>query len=145
MLPGLFKRLRPLYGEEIDRLWFEYQLADVKRKIEIEQVLTILAGKRLGIGLGEERLVLEPPAREVIEQGEIELGTTEYPGLDLCHVRVRRNELLRHTFLLGPTGTGKSTFILGLLQQFLTLGVPFMVFDFKRNYRCLLTHPHGRA
>jgi hypothetical protein len=42
-------------------------------------------------------------------------------------------------FLLGPTGTGKSTMIIGILQQLLGDGVPFMGFDFKRNYRCLLS------
>jgi hypothetical protein len=46
-------------------------------------------------------------------------------------------------FILGPTGTGKSTFIIGLLRQLLADHLPFMVFDFKRNYRCLLADDHG--
>jgi energy-coupling factor transporter ATP-binding protein EcfA2 len=51
---------------------------------------------------------------------------------------VTRNELLRHVFILGPTGTGKSTLLLNLLLQIQAARVPFMVFDFKRNYRCLI-------
>jgi Helicase HerA, central domain len=138
MLPDLWRRLRPLYGTEIDRLWIEYQLASVERKKVIEDLLTVLAIKKLGIGLGEDRIVLEPPPASVIAAGEYVLGSISYPGLDAYSWRVRRNELLRHVFLLGPTGTGKSTFLLGLLQQLLADERSFMVFDFKRNYRCLL-------
>ncbi len=138
MLPDLFRRLRPLYGVTVDKLWIEYQVADPERKREIEEALLRVAVKNLGIGLGDERIILEPPPASSVSDGEYRLGEVSYPGLDPYPCRVRRNDLLRHLFLLGPTGTGKSTFILGLLQQLLTDGRPFMVFDFKRNYRCLL-------
>ena len=137
----LFRRLKPLYGHKIDVLWLEYQTADVERKHEIEVLLTLLAVKRLGMAVGEERLVLDPPPAELIGRGEYTLGSVSYPGLPGYPFRVGRNDLLRHVFILGPTGTGKSTFILGLLQQLLPDGVPVMVFDFKRNYRCLLNAP----
>jgi hypothetical protein len=140
VLPDLFRRLRPLYGTDVDKLWIEYQVADVERKREIEEVLTRLAVEKLGIGLGDEKIVLEPPPAGAIGDGDYFLGWVSYPGLDAYPWRIRRSELLRHVFLLGPTGTGKSTFILGLLLQLLADSRNFMVFDFKRNYRCLL---HG--
>ena len=143
MLPNLFRRLRPLYGMTVDKLWVEYQVADVERKREIEEVLTRLAVEKLGIGLGDEKIVLEPPPAGVIGDGDYFLGWVSYPGLDAYPWRIRRSELLRHVFLLGPTGTGKSTFILGLLQQLLADSRNFMVFDFKRNYRCLLHAAEG--
>jgi len=68
-----------------------------------------------------------------------------YPGIPPYPFRVGRNELLRHIFILGPTGTGKSTLLLGLLLQLLVAPVPFMIFDFKRNYRCLLRAPSSTA
>ena len=145
MLPDLFKRLKPLYGHKIDVLWLDYQLADVERKIEIEQILTLLAVKRLGIAVGDERIVLEAPPAGVIGRGDYEVGLVEYPGLPGYPFRVGREELLRHMFILGPTGTGKSTLILGLLQQLLLDGKSMMVFDFKRNYRCLLDAPGAAA
>lgn len=141
MLPDLFKRLKPLYGKKIDALWLEYQLGDVERKKEIEMLLTLLAAKRLGIAIGDERIVLEPPPPALIGAGEYTIGAVSYPGLEPYPFCIGRNELLRHCFILGPTGTGKSTLILGLLQQLLVDGCPFMVFDFKRNYRCLLGAP----
>ena len=139
--PDLFRRLKPLYGKKIDALWLEYQTADVERKHEIDVLLTLLAVKHLGMAVGDERLVLEPPPSELIGRGEYTLGSVSYPGLPGYAFRVGRNDLLRHLFILGPTGTGKSTLILGLLQQLLADGAPVMVFDFKRGYRCLLDAP----
>lgn len=85
--------------------------------------------------------MLEPPPAGLIGRGAYVLGAVTYPGLPIYEFRIGREELLRHLFILGPTGTGKSTLILGLLQQLLMDGMPFMVFDFKRNYRCLLDAP----
>lgn len=139
----LFRRLRPVYGARLDALWVEYQTASVERKRDIEGLLSLVAAKRFGMPGTEETLVLDPPPRDVIGSGEYELGSVLYPGLAAYPARVRRNELLRHVFILGPTGTGKSTFIIGLLRQLLADRVPFMVFDFKRNYRCLLADVDG--
>lgn len=136
--PDLFRRLKPLYGKKIDYLWLDYQTADHERRREIEGLLTYLAAKRLGSAVGEEQLVLDAPSAGVIGDGEFFIGNVSYPGMAPYPVRIRRNELLRHVFILGPTGTGKSTLLLNLLVQILQRGVPFMVFDFKRNYRTLL-------
>ena len=143
--PDLFRRLRPVFGARVDALWVEYQTADVERKRAIEGLLSLVAAKRFGMPTGEETLVLDPPPRDVIGDGDYTLGNVLYPGLAAYPVSVRRNELLRHIFILGPTGTGKSTFIIGLLRQLLSDDVPLMVFDFKRNYRCLLAETPGLA
>lgn len=52
---------------------------------------------------------------------------------------------MRHVFLLGPSGTGKSTLIISILRQLSQDRVPWWAVDFKRNYRCLLADPHGKA
>jgi len=138
MIQELFRRLKPLYPGTIARLWIEYQTADVERKREIDELVTILAIKRLGMMIGDEKLVLDAPPPWLIGEGEFTIGLVSYPGIPPYPFRVGRNELLRHLFMLGPTGTGKSTLLLGLLVQLLAARVPFMIFDFKRNYRCLL-------
>lgn len=142
MLPDLFRRLKPLYGKKIDLLWLEHQTADIERKREIEAIVTMLAVKKLGLAVGDEKLVLDAPPAGLIGQGEFTIGSVSYPGLAPYPFLVKRNELLRHVFILGPTGTGKSTLLLNLLVQILAAGVPFMVFDFKRNYRSLLAAEH---
>jgi hypothetical protein len=138
VLPDLFRKLKPLYGTAIDLLWIEYQTADVERKREIEEYLTLLGVKKLGLAVGDEKLVLDAPPAALIGDGEFTIGMVSYPSIPPYPFRVRRNELLRHIFILGPTGTGKSTLLLNLLLQIQAARIPFMVFDFKRNYRCLL-------
>jgi hypothetical protein len=138
VLPDLFRKLKPLYGTAIDLLWIEYQTADVERKREIEEFLTLLGVKKLGLAVGDEKLVLDAPPAALIGDGEFTVGMVSYPSIPPYPFRVRRNELLRHVFILGPTGTGKSTLLLNLLLQIQAARIPFMVFDFKRNYRCLL-------
>lgn len=143
MLPDAFRRLKPIYGAKIDQLWIEYQSADGERKREIDELITTLAVRKLGMALGEEKLLLDPPPEGLIGRGEYAVGEVSYPSLGSYPWRVGRNELLRHCFLLGPTGTGKSTLILRLLEELLRDGQPFIAFDFKRNYRCLLRSSLG--
>lgn len=57
----LFRRLKPVFGKRIDQLWIAYQVADKDRRAQIEELLMILAVRNLGIALGDERIVLEPP------------------------------------------------------------------------------------
>jgi len=145
VLPDLFRKLKPLYGTAIDLLWIEYQTADVERKREIEEYLTLLGVKKLGLAVGDEKLVLDAPPAALIGDGEFTIGMVSYPSIPPYPFRVRRNELLRHIFILGPTGTGKSTLLLNLLLQIQAAQIPFMVFDFKRNYRCLLRAPGSES
>jgi hypothetical protein len=145
VLPDLFRKLKPLYGTAIDLLWIEYQTADVERKREIEEYLTLLGVKKLGLAVGDEKLVLDAPPAALIGDGEFTIGMVSYPSIAPYPFRVRRNELLRHLFILGPTGTGKSTLLLNLLLQIQAARIPFMVFDFKRNYRCLLRAPGSES
>lgn len=137
-MPELFRKLKPLYGRRIDLLWLEYQTSDVERKHEIDALLTLVAARRFGSSIGDERLILEAPPPALVCEGEFTIGLVSYPGIPPYPIRAQRHELLRHVFILGPTGTGKSTLLLNLLVQIQAAGLPFMVFDFKRNYRCLL-------
>lgn len=139
----LFRRLRPLYGRKIDALWIEYQTADLARKAEIEALLNLVAMKRLGLGVAEDKLLLQPPPEELVGRGAFRIGRISYPGVQPYDVVLQRSDLLRHVFILGPTGSGKSTLIIGLLRQLLLARVPFMCFDFKKNYRCLRHAPRG--
>jgi hypothetical protein len=89
MIPGgtpmmpyeLFRRLKPLYPAAIARLWIEYQTADVERKREIDELVTILAIKRLGMMIGDEKLVLDAPPAWLIGEGQFTIGHVSYPGI----------------------------------------------------------------
>src|SRR5258708_27862330 len=114
MLPDLFHRLKPLYGRAIDVLWIEYQTADADVRREIEALLTLLAIKDLGIGVGDERLVLDAPPPGLIGDGELTIGSVSCPSLAPYPFPVARHELVRQLFILGPPGTRQSTLLLHL-------------------------------
>ncbi len=138
----LFRKLKPLYPVLVEAFWIEFHVAEEERQREIREYLLTLALQRLQMTVGEERILLEPPPAPVIGDGEILVGEVIYPGISPYPCRLQRDELLRHVFLLGPTGTGKTTLMLQLLTQLLTAGMPVMVFDFKTNYRVLVPlHP----
>lgn len=141
MLPDLFRRLKPLYGKLIDVLWIEYQTADVERKREIDEYVMLLGVKDLGIAVGDEKLVLDAPPAALIGAGEFTIGMVSYPGIPPYPFRVQHNELLRHIFILGPTGTGKSTLLLNVLLQIQAAGIPFMVFDFNATTAASCAQP----
>ena len=50
------------------------------------------------------------------------------------------SELNQNTLISGRAGSGKTTLIMLVLKQFILLSLPFMVLDFKRDYRNLLRH-----
>ena len=51
---------------------------------------------------------------------------------------MRENEWIRHMLIAGMTGTGKTNLAYHILSEFKLKNKPFMVFDWKRNYRDLL-------
>ena len=144
MIEDLFEKIKPHYGRAVDLLKLEYLSASAERKLEIEELVSLMAAKVLGLSLGQERILLKPPVADVIGRGDYFVGLVVYPKIDACPFRIARDELLRHVFILGPTGTGKSTLIIGILMQLLKDKMPFMIFDFKRNYRCLSILPFAK-
>jgi len=59
---------------------------------------------------------------------------------------IREQEMIRHLLFVGSTGSGKTNIALLLVKQFLRKNKPFLVVDWKRNYRDLiaLTESSGR-
>lgn len=55
----------------------------------------------------------------------------------------RKQEMIRHLLFAGSSGSGKTNLALLLVSQFLRKGKPFLVVDWKRNYRDLITLPEA--
>ena len=64
-----------------------------------------------------------------------------YPDKPLSAFGIREEEWIRHCGIFGKTGSGKTTLALNLLTQICRHDKPFLIFDYKRNYRDLLGHP----
>jgi uncharacterized protein DUF87 len=77
--------------------------------------------------------------------GEIELGGIVVHSSPTSHeARVPVDSLVKHCFITGMTGTGKTTSCFSLLLQLHRLGVPFLVVEpVKNEYRSLLAHIDG--
>ena len=69
----LCSKLRPLFGDKIDQLYFRYLTSESsEEKLEILQLLTALYQKHLS-NLLDNKILLEPPPRDLLA-GEYFLG-----------------------------------------------------------------------
>ena len=135
------RRLKSLMREEeLNSLWSLYQLEDNPRaKREIESWIDTMFLEKSGSGFDRE-IILPPPARNE-SYGDLKVGDVTYCGKTLFPFGLHKDELMRHMGLFGQTGSGKTTACMNLLKHFLKAKIPFVIFDWKRNYRDLLTDP----
>ncbi|MGB7295228.1 MAG: DUF87 domain-containing protein [Candidatus Aminicenantales bacterium] len=84
------------------------------------------------------------PGAEVIA-GEYELGKVVYAGQECHPFGLRENEWLRHVGIFGTTGSGKTNCAFLLLRELAKKKKPFLIFDWKRNYRDLLALPEFKG
>jgi len=134
---GLFRKLKPVLGKQIDSLWLAYNTqTDSRSRAEILGILWSLASKYLD-EIYDKKVLLSLPDREIIN-GEYKLGKVIYGDQEYYPFGLRENEWLRHIGIFGTTGSGKTNFAFILLWNLVSKNKPFLIFDWKRNYRDLL-------
>jgi hypothetical protein len=140
---SLFRKLKPVLGEEkINKLWLAYQTrTDPKSRSEILGVLQVLASKYLDENY-ERKVLLSVPTKDVID-GEYRIGRVAYGGKECHHFGFREKEWIQHVGIFGRSGSGKTNTVFVILWNLLEKKKPFLVFDWKRNYRDLLSHKIG--
>jgi hypothetical protein len=138
------RRLEPFMDKtRLNSLWKMYLLSEsLREKNEIEGMVDVLFDQKAGLGFDEE--IILAPAKQQEARGEIRLGKVTYCGKELYDFGLRKEELIKHVGIFGQTGSGKTTASMNLLRELLRAKVPFMIFDWKRNYRDLLTHSDFR-
>lgn len=129
----LFQKLEPILGEKIKALWLEYVL-NPESKQEIEGLLKALAAKYLNHSFEKRQIVLPPPHRQ-IASGGYPLGTVYYGHKPLYEFGLRENEWIQHMAIFGRTGSGKTNVGFLVAKDLLEKQKPFLIFDWKRNYR----------
>lgn len=133
-------RLKPVLGIKADQIFGAYLAEDEEGKEQIEQYLQLLLAKSLPVTLSQPEVTLLPPSQESA-QGEYPLGMVHYANKTLYPFGLREDEWIQHMAILGRSGAGKTNCGFLILQELKNKGKPFLLFDWKRNYRDLLSLP----
>jgi len=112
---------------------------DFRKRREMENTMDLLLAQRLP-GLLADQILLPPPEESLLH-GEYTVGDAVYSGKQAGSFGVREKEWIRHVGIFGKTGSGKTTLTMNLMREICRHGKPFLIFDYKRNYRDLLRHP----
>lgn len=139
----LFRKLKPVLGEEkLNRLWLAYQTrTDPKSRSEILGILHVLAAKYLDENY-ERKPLLSVPSAELIG-GEYPLGRVVHGSKKYSPFGLREKEWIQHVGIFGRSGSGKTNTVFVILWNLLQKKKPFLIFDWKRNYRDYLFHKEG--
>jgi hypothetical protein len=124
----------------MDQIYAAYLAEDADGRDQIEHYLELLAAKHIPQSLGQDEADLIPPSQEQA-RGEYPLGWVTYSGKNLYEFGLRENEWIQHMAILGRSGGGKTNLGFQILTDLKNKGKPFLVFDWKRNYRDLLALP----
>lgn len=131
------KKLKPVFGEKIDKLYLQYTLTDSREKrAEIQQALSVLFEKHLNTTLLGEKVLLSPP--EIDLTGDYPLAEIEYADKSTGIFGLREKDWIRHVLISGMSGSGKTMFAFKILQKMIEKNKPFIVFDWKKSFRPLL-------
>jgi len=114
----LARKLKPILGKRIDEIYFRYLNAgSLEEKSEILQLLAGLYQKHLSKLLDKD-FSLEPPKEDSLK-GEYPLAKVAYAGKTLFDFNLRGKDWPRHVCITGMSGSGKTTFALNILKNFI--------------------------
>ena len=139
----LFSKLRPVLGPRLDTLWQEYVLASPSARKMIEDTLRIQLARSLNAAFDQPDILLQPPSAHVAA-GKYPLGVVYYGQKRFHPFGLREDELIQHVGIFGRSGSGKTNVGVMLALNFLKSRKPFLIFDWKRNYRDLLALPPAK-
>lgn len=142
---SICRKLKPLLGRRADLIWIAYMSAETPQsKRDAESLIQLLALRHLGSSVDESPILLPPPAL-ADAQGEFHLGTVFYGKTPLYSLDLRRENFIKHIGIFSITGGGKTNVAQLLALGLLGGGVPFLIVDWKRSYRDLLSLPHSQV
>ncbi|MGD0784328.1 MAG: DUF87 domain-containing protein [Sedimentisphaerales bacterium] len=136
----VFRKLRPLMGPKLDLLWQEYVIADASVRSQIERILRIELAQRLNETFESSYVLLKLPPCE-IAAGDYPIGQICYAKKEYYPFGIREDEFIQHVGIFGRSGSGKTNLVYLMVLDLIKAGKPFLVFDWKRNYRDLLSLP----
>jgi len=136
----LCRKLRPVVGTQIDKIWQAYLIEDDKGKEEIEEHLQLLSASVISEKLEEDVIFLYPPSKERAS-GCYYVGDVLYNKKCLYSFGLREKEWIQHVGIFGRSGAGKTNLGFSIVSELLRKNKPFIILDWKRNYRDLTALP----
>jgi energy-coupling factor transporter ATP-binding protein EcfA2 len=143
----LCRKLKPVMGKRIDRLWSAYLAeSDADGKADLEQTMELLAVKHLGADYNLDRSPFPPPSKKFAESGDIKVGTVSYADNHMYPFYLKSPRLKEHILIAGRSGSGKTNLTFVLMQGIMARGIKVVALDWKRGYRDLMAlHPKLRV
>lgn len=144
----LCKKLKPILGKEAEMLWYFYLAEDEKGRRKLTQDIEILAEKYLCPNpLDEKQILLNPPSEENTK-GDIFIGKIDYNNKPKRNLFLQQQDFTKQVGIFAITGEGKTNLAYLMAIQLLKARIPFLVIDWKRSWRNLLSiknrHPELR-
>lgn len=140
---NIIARLNSHLNEEVfEQLLSLYLIEeDPREKLRIKNDVDSVLGVNTPLLLFSNKPMLPSPKKEEI-QGEINIGKVTQGNKILYDFGLSKEELNQHMIITARSGAGKTTLIMWIIQQLLSENIPFIVFDFKLDYRHLIkTYP----
>jgi len=131
------RKLKPMIGQKAEKFWLAYLSEDRIGKAEMETMLGLWANKLLGNSINTVKTELSSPPSQTAA-GDYHIGEVVYAGKTLFPFGIRENEWVQHIAIFGRSGAGKTNVVFKILDNFLKKKKPFLIFDWKRNYRDIL-------
>ncbi len=133
------KKLKPVFGKKIEQVYLKYRMSNsLEEKREIEQALNGLYHRYLNEGLLNDKILLEPPTENVMS-GAYPLGMISYADKEMFPFSLREKDWVRHVCISGMSGSGKTNMAFQIVGNFIRQKKPFIIFDWKKSFRPLLT------
>lgn len=138
------RKLKPFIGDESDRLWRGYATAmRPEDKRFFEAAIQNYVSQFLQHSVADTPILLPPPQPHQCG-GDFLLGKIAYGTRRLHSLYLRREDIMKHCTICATIGGGKTNVAQLITVQLLNAGVPFLVVDWKRSYRDLLSIPSDR-
>ena len=133
------RKFLPVNPDKADPLWKFFLSGQGTEREEINEIIDILLFQTIQKDF-RKKILLDPPPPALCA-GEYQLGFVIYPHKTYAPFGLQEDEWLKHVLITGMTGTGKTNTVFLILREFRRHHKPFLVFDWKKNYRDLLQLP----